>query len=105
MIRKTAGILLILHGLAHALPGIRVTDPTAWGAAGSRVLLRLATLLWAVAAAGFLAAGLGLLGAAPFRTRVHQAGWTGVAGSAGLLLIRPSRATAAPTPKGVRERD
>jgi hypothetical protein len=87
MIRKTAGILLVLHGLAHALPGIRVTDPAAWGAAGSGVLLRLATLLWALAAAGFLAAGLGLLGAAPFRARVHPAGWMGVAGSAGLLLM------------------
>ena len=87
MIRKIAGVLLVLHGLAHALPGIRVTDPTVWGAAGSGVLLRLATVLWAMAAAGFLAAGLGLLGAAPFRTRVHQAGWIGVTGSAGLLLI------------------
>lgn len=87
MIRTIAGILLVLHGLAHALPGIRVTDPTVWDAAGSGVLLRLATLLWVMAAAGFLAAGLGLLGAAPFRTRVRQPAWIGVAGSAGLLLL------------------
>ncbi|HYR11539.1 MAG TPA: hypothetical protein VEQ60_27400 [Longimicrobium sp.] len=87
MIRKVAGTLLVLHGLAHALPGIRVTDPTLWDSAGSGVLLRLATLLWALAAAGFLAAGLGLLGAAPFRERFRPAGWIGVAGSAGLLLL------------------
>jgi hypothetical protein len=87
MIRKIAGTLLVLHGLAHALPGMRVTDPTLWDSAGSGVLLRLATLLWAMAAAGFLAAGLGLLGAAPFRERFRPAGWIGVAGSAGLLLL------------------
>jgi hypothetical protein len=87
MNRAGAGTLLVFHGLAHALPGIRVTDPTMWASAGSGVLLRLATLLWALAAAGFLAAGLGLLGAAPFRRWIYQAGWIGVAGSAGLLLL------------------
>lgn len=87
MMRKLAGALLVLHGLAHALPGIRVTDPTVWGAAGSGVLLRVATLLWALAAAGFVAAGLGLLGAATFRRWIQQAAWAGAGGSAGLLLL------------------
>ena len=88
MIRKIAGTLLVLHGLAHALPGMRVTDPTLWGSSGSGILLRLATLLWALAAAGILAAGLGLLGAAPFRERVppgrvdRRGGFRGAAPSA-----------------------
>lgn len=58
MIRKIAGGVLVLHGLAHALPSIRVTDPTLWGFSGSGVFLWVATLAWALAAAAFVAAGL-----------------------------------------------
>jgi hypothetical protein len=54
--RKLLGVVLILHGLAHAGAGI-------WGAGP----VWLVTLFWYAATVGFLAAGFGFLGVAPFR--------------------------------------
>lgn len=85
MKRRLAGILLVLHGFAHTLPGMRATDATRWTWGGSGLLLWIATALWCAAAAGLVAAGLGLLGAAPFRRRWRTLAWTGVAASAALL--------------------
>ncbi|HEX7241306.1 MAG TPA: hypothetical protein VF263_13610 [Longimicrobiaceae bacterium] len=85
MIRKPFGLLLVLHGLAHALPGMRVTDATRWDAAGSGALLWVATALWATAAAGLVAAGLGALGATPFRRCWRAAGRLGAGASIVLL--------------------
>jgi hypothetical protein len=85
MIRKPFGLLLVVHGLAHALPGMRVTDATRWSATGSGVLLWIATAVWAMATAGLVGAGLGALGATPFRGRWRQAGWLGIAASVVLL--------------------
>ncbi len=71
-----AGMLLILHGWAHALAGMRAAAQFQW----------LPTIAWAAALAGFLAAGCGLLGAAAFnRWRYFAA--VGIAGSATLLVV------------------
>jgi hypothetical protein len=65
------GILLVLHSLAHSGPG-------EWGTASAEsfvfrtlavdpdVARAIATLFWAVAGGGLIAAGLGALGAHPF---------------------------------------
>ncbi|MEW5931811.1 MAG: hypothetical protein AB1941_30445 [Gemmatimonadota bacterium] len=74
MNRRLIGLALLLHGLAHALPGMRVTDATRWDSTGAGVLLWAATAAWAAATAGLVAAGLGLLGAAPFRRRCWRSG-------------------------------
>jgi len=84
MKRTLAGTLLIGHGLAHALAGIRGTDPTF---TTSGTTLAAAALLWALAAAGFAAAGLGLWGAPAFRAHTRLACWLGVGGSAALLIL------------------
>jgi hypothetical protein len=73
--RHAAGIVLILHGLAHSLPGMRVSWQFLW----------VPSVLWAMALAGFLAAGLGLLGVGVMRTRWRLSAAIGVAGSASLL--------------------
>jgi hypothetical protein len=52
-LRVGVGILLILHGLAHASAGMWATD------IGGRTLV---TLLWEAATLGFMAAGAGLIG-------------------------------------------
>ena len=96
MRRRVAGILLVLHGFAHTLPGMRVTDATRWTSGGSGVLLWVATVLWWAAAAGLVAAGLGLLGAAPFRRRWRVPACAGVAASATLLLAFWTTAWAIP---------
>ena len=54
--RKLLGIVLILHGLAHAGAGM-------WGAGP----VWLITVFWCTATVAFLAAGFGFLGVAPFR--------------------------------------
>lgn len=79
------GLLLVLHGLAHALPGMRATDATRW--TGSGAWLLAATVLWLVATAGSVAAGVGWLGAAPFANRWREAAWGGLGASAVLLLV------------------
>lgn len=85
MIRKLAGVGLVLHGLAHTLPGMRATDASPGAAAGSGALLWTATALWALAVLGLVTAGLGWMEAAPFRHRRREAAWIGVAASALLL--------------------
>ena len=52
-LRAALGVILILHGLAHASAGMWATD------IGGRALV---TLLWEISTLGFMAAGLGLLG-------------------------------------------
>jgi hypothetical protein len=83
MTRTLAGVLLVLHGLAHTLAGMRATD--VMGGAASGGLLWAATALWLLAALGFIAAGAGRLGAAPFRTAWREAAWIGVGASVVLL--------------------
>lgn len=84
MFRILIGIALVLHGLAHALPGMRLTDATWSGVGDSDLVLGLATLVWAVACAGFIAAGLGVLGTGPFPHRPATAAW---AAGASLVLL------------------
>jgi len=82
--RRAAGLLFLAHGMAHTLPGMRA-------AAGFGALPSAA---WAMALAGFLGAGSGLLGARAFRARWDQWAAAGVLGSAYLLI------GAWPTPLG-----
>jgi hypothetical protein len=79
--RRSLGVLLITHGFAHSLPGMRVTDATRWAEAGSGTSLWLATVLWGVAAVGLVAGGLGLLGASAFRAHWRRLTLLGAAGS------------------------
>jgi len=51
--RRTFGLLLVIHGLAHAGAGMWVPEPRPlWGV----------TVLWWLTMTGFLSAGTGLLG-------------------------------------------
>lgn len=60
---RLAGLLLVLHGLAHSVFPVRGVT-----ARMSNVLEQGGvTLAWIVALVGFIAAGLGLLGARPYR--------------------------------------
>jgi hypothetical protein len=76
MWRRAGGLLFLAHGLAHTLPGMRAS-------AGFAVL---PTIAWAVAVAGFWAAGFGLLDAKTFRARWSSWAAAGLSGSAWLLL-------------------
>jgi hypothetical protein len=82
--RAAAGILFLAHALAHTLPGMRA-------GAGFSIVPALA---WAMALAGFLGAGCGLLGARAFAPRWDQWAAAGILGSAVLLI------GAWPTPLG-----
>jgi hypothetical protein len=82
------GFFLLLHGLAHAMPGMRITDRMAgWpvGSEGSTMLLTLTTVMWAATMLGLIGGGLGLLGAWPFRYRWRAMAMTGAAVSLPLL--------------------
>jgi hypothetical protein len=65
--RPAVGAFLLLHGLAHSLPGVDATNRASlWlsenpGTSGL-AWLWIAALLWSVAAGGFVASGLSLLG-------------------------------------------
>ena len=72
---RAAGVVLILHGLAHSLTGMRATAEFEW----------LPSVAWAAALGGFLAAGFGLLGAAAFRRQWEFSAAVGIVGSAALL--------------------
>jgi hypothetical protein len=86
MRNKVFGFILVLHGMAHTLAGMRVTDPSRWDAAAAAgILLGVGTLAWAAAVVGFVGAGLGLLGAAAFRRRWRGLALAGVVGSVVLL--------------------
>ena len=84
--QRVAGVLFILHGLAHSLAGMRASAQFQW----------LPTLAWAAALAGFLAAGIGLLGVAVFRPRWRLFAAIGVAGSWFLLGLGPPTPLAFP---------
>ena len=58
---KLFGLLLVLHGLAHAGAGMWAT--------GSPLIV---TPLWWAASLGFVAAGIGVLGIEPFRNAAHR---------------------------------
>jgi hypothetical protein len=90
MKRVFAGLGLLAHGLAHALPGAQA------GAAGTSWLLSgdgmgpgavrwLVAFLSALAMSGFVAAGFGVWGARPFRS--HWRSTAAVAAIASLLLL------------------
>jgi hypothetical protein len=66
---------------------MRASDVTRGAFGGTGPLLWLATAFWLMATVGSVAAGLGLLGAAPFHRRWRALAWTGVAGSIGLLAV------------------
>jgi hypothetical protein len=75
MRRVVFGLVLILHGLAHANAGMLAADP-----------FRVApTLLWAIAAVALLASGFGLVGVRPLRPHWQGVALIGIAGS--LLLL------------------
>jgi hypothetical protein len=86
MLRKLAGVLLILHGLAHTLAGMRATE----GA-----LFWSMTVAWGLALVGFAAAGCVLLGLHGLNGTWRRYAATGVAGSLLLLLLGWSGALAA----------
>lgn len=68
ILRIATGIVLVLHGLAHAvLParGAGTLQATALGRGTMNVL-------WTVALVGFVAAGLGILGAPPFQRAARK---------------------------------
>lgn len=93
-LRSVVAIILILHGVGHALgllPAFGLTlgrthAAGSWlftGPTGTPGLRELGFALWSVTLLGFLAAGLGLLG-----WLVPQAWWQGLAtGSAILSLL------------------
>ena len=85
MRRILFGLVLILHGLAHANAGMLASDR-------SRVV---PTVLWAVASLAFLAAGFGLMGVRRLDRHWQILGLTGVATSLLLLVgYRPATAIA-----------
>jgi hypothetical protein len=86
---RSIAALMILHGLAHTLAGMRVAEvlvwrfpPTTQGIAAAGIV---STLLWSGAAVGFIAGGFGLLGVRPFDGRVHPL--LGAGATASILLL------------------
>ena len=75
MPRIAIGLLLVLHGLAHAGAGM-------W--AVGRAPTWFVTLLWAVAMVGFMAAGFGLLGVRPL---LRGWPWTMLVAAASSLFL------------------
>jgi hypothetical protein len=76
--RKTFGLLLVLHGLAHAGAGMNATG-SAW----------IITPLWLVATASFVGSGLWIMGAQFTWPRVDRAAYAGAAASIWLLWYFP----------------
>jgi hypothetical protein len=74
--RHAGGLLLLAHGLAHTLPGMRAAAEFAV----------LPTVVWAVAVAGLAGAGFGLLDAKAFRARWSTWAAAGASASAWLLI-------------------
>lgn len=70
MRRPGIGLLLVLHGLAHA----GLAQPARAAAEGLTPTVGAVELGWRLALAGFVAAGLGLMGAPPWRRH-----WRGLA--------------------------
>ena len=85
MRRTVFGIVLILHGLAHANAGMLAADR--WRIAP--------TVMWAVASLTFLGAGFGLLGVRRLNRRWQSLALIGILASVLLLLAyRPATAVA-----------
>lgn len=81
--RRFAGLLLVLHGLAHSVfpvRGVTARLSTALGQGG-------VTLAWVVALVGFIAAGLGLLGARPYRRAWRPLALVAVVASLAVLVM------------------
>jgi len=76
--RVIIGVLLILHGLAHASAGMWATD------IGGQALV---TILWELSAIGFIAAGSGLLGVRALLKRWRVLVWIAAISSLALLLL------------------
>jgi len=76
--RVLVGILLILHGLAHAGAGMWSSGP-----------LWLVTIAWCVATGSFMAAGFGLIGVPVFRVGVKRLAIRGAVASVVLLVFLP----------------
>lgn len=93
MIRRRAfGVLLLLHGLAHILPGMRVTTAIHWWITGDSLLAAVArwtasVSFWSIAVLGFTAAGLGRLGVPRFEARWRQFVAAGACASLVLLGV------------------
>src|SRR5438270_9042287 len=79
--RRTLGVLLILHGFAHMGAGTWV-----YGANQSWVV----TVLWLVATLAFFAAGVGLLGVPVLERRWHPTVVTGALASIAMLALYKS---------------
>ncbi|WP_437671922.1 hypothetical protein [Sorangium sp. So ce131] len=80
--RILGGWVLVLHGLAHAVLPMRGA-----GALEASGLLRgLIHVAWSVALVGFVGAGLGLLGASPFRRRWRELALAAAAASVFALI-------------------
>lgn len=75
-LRSLMGVLLIMHGLAHASAGMWATD------IGGQ---RLVTFLWEIATLGFMAAGAGLIGIDLFHR--HWKTLTAIASVSSLALL------------------
>ena len=75
-LRSLMGVLLILHGLAHASAGMWATD------IGGQ---KLVTILWEIATLGFMAAGAGLIGIDLFHR--HWKTLTAIASVSSLALL------------------
>jgi hypothetical protein len=88
--RVVVAALLMLLGLAHALPGSRIADAAvAWVigvSPGHPLAVALATFLWALATGGLVGGGLGLLGAQPLRRAWAHIAAAGATASLLLLL-------------------
>ncbi len=82
MARFILGIALILHGLAHGLPGMLASEghPPVW-----RIVL--VTVAWTVAVGGYFSAGLGVWGTALFRPWWRLAIYGASLASFGLFLM------------------
>jgi len=88
------GAALVLHGLAHALPGMRALDRVAgWPVAdpetGSVVLVALGTVLWSAATVGLIGAGFGIWGVRPSERGWPLAAAVGAGSSILLLTLFP----------------
>ncbi len=76
--RKLVGIVLILHGLAHAGAGMWSTGPV-W----------LVTIAWLLATTSFMAAGFGFIGVPVFRRGTRDHVYRGSVASLVLLAYLP----------------
>ncbi len=94
--KRLLGLALVLHGLAQTLAGMRVTDATNWTHGGSGLPLVAGTVVWAVAEAGLVAAGVGLLGARPWKRWWRGAALAGTLSSLMLLAVMWKAAWALP---------